>query len=46
MGNNINLVRASLCANPWLMARVAFYGTGLGTKCGAVRHLHAAAPVV
>lgn len=32
MGNNIRLVRASLCHNPWLMARIAFYGTGLGTK--------------
>lgn len=35
MGNNIRLVRASLCSNPWLMARIAFYGTGLGTKCDA-----------
>ncbi|GBG00519.1 hypothetical protein Rsub_13269, partial [Raphidocelis subcapitata] len=32
MPSNIALLRASLCANPWLMARVALYGTGLGTR--------------
>ena len=32
MDTNVRLVRASLCANPWLMDRVALYGTGLGTK--------------
>jgi hypothetical protein len=33
MASNVALVRASLCANPWLMDRVALYATGLGTKC-------------
>jgi hypothetical protein len=32
MPSNIRLVRSSLCRNPWLMERVALYGTGLGTK--------------
>ena len=32
MGTNIQLLRASMCNNPWLMARIALYGTGLGTK--------------
>jgi hypothetical protein len=32
MPSNIALLRASLCASPWLMERVALYGTGLGTK--------------
>ncbi|KAI8477232.1 MAG: S-adenosyl-L-methionine-dependent methyltransferase [Monoraphidium minutum] len=32
MGNNVLLVRSSLCANPWLNERVALYATGLGTK--------------
>jgi len=32
MSSNIRLLRTSLCTNPWLMKRVALYGTGLGTK--------------
>lgn len=32
MSTNIALLRASLCNNPWLMARTALYGSGLGTK--------------
>jgi hypothetical protein len=33
MTNNVRLVRATLCANPWIAERVALYGTGLGTEC-------------
>lgn len=32
MSHNLRLLRASLCANPSLMERVALYGIGLGTK--------------
>jgi hypothetical protein len=32
MPSNIKLVRASLCASPWLQERVALYSTGLGTQ--------------
>lgn len=32
MTNNIKLLRSTLCLNPWIMARVALYGTGLGNK--------------
>jgi hypothetical protein len=32
MPSNIRLLRATLCANPWIRERVALYGTGLGTK--------------
>jgi hypothetical protein len=33
MAANIALLRASLCANPWLMDRIALYGVGLAEKC-------------
>ncbi|GBF94364.1 hypothetical protein Rsub_06986 [Raphidocelis subcapitata] len=32
MSANIGLLRATLCANPWISERVALYGTGLGTE--------------
>lgn len=36
MASNAALLRASLCANPWLMARTALYATGLGARCVCV----------
>ena len=33
MASNAALLRASLCANPLLMARTALYATGLGARC-------------
>jgi hypothetical protein len=33
MESNLALLRSTLCENPWLLDRVALYGTGLGTKC-------------
>jgi hypothetical protein len=32
MDANIALLRATMCANPWIAERVALYGTGLGTE--------------
>jgi hypothetical protein len=32
MGNNIQLLRTTLCRNKWLAERIALYGTGLGSN--------------